>query len=37
MSEAKCKNCGVIFTFNGNFPTAVHCNCESTEFDIVNQ
>ncbi len=36
MSEAKCKGCGVIFTFDGNFPTSVECNCESKEFDIKN-
>ncbi len=34
MQEAKCKNCGAIFEFEGNFPTGMQCNCDSKNFDI---
>ena len=34
MLEAKCKHCGAIFTYEGNFPTGMHCNCDSNQFEI---
>lgn len=34
MQEAKCKNCGAIFEFEGSFPTEMQCNCDSKNFDI---
>jgi len=35
--QAICKECGAIYTIEGNLPEEFSCFCKSEEFKIINE